>query len=294
MEWSDYHLILAVTRERSVRGAARKLGVSHATVSRRLAQLNRGPDGPLVQKSPSGLWPSKAGKAIVDAAEQMEAVAAEATRKRRAAETRLSGPLSISIPVLVLHDLLFDDVLAFTDLYPNIDLTIASSDMLVDLDRAEADIVIRNAMSPPDHWVGRRLAPYCLSHYAHKAYLASTPHEELRWIAPSRDEARWQDWKAGSPYPNARTALTITDIRGRFEAIQRGLGMGRAACFMADPDPDLVRLPGAPIVEAEPFWLLSHPDLAKTNRVQAAVKFFASALQAKQDLYQGLQVTEIA
>ncbi|MEO1027979.1 MAG: LysR family transcriptional regulator [Pseudomonadota bacterium] len=287
MEWSDYHLILAITRERSVRGAARKLGVSHATVSRRLAQLNRGPDGPLVQKSPSGLWPSKAGKAIVEAAEKMETVAAEATRRRRAAETRLAGPLSISIPVLVLHYLLFDDVIAFTEQYPNIDLTIDSSDVLVDLDRAEADIVIRNSASPPDHWVGRRLEPYCLSFYAHKDYLASTPPDQLIWIAPSRDETRWRDWKTGSPYPDAEIGLTITDISGRFEAIKRGLGLGRAACFMADPDLDLVRLPDAPIVEAEPFWFLSHPDLANTARVQAAVKFFAEALQAKQALYRG-------
>ena len=70
MNWDDYRLILALVREKTVRGAAKSLGVSHATVSRRLAYLNTRPGGPFLQKSSSGLWASKAGQALVDAAEK--------------------------------------------------------------------------------------------------------------------------------------------------------------------------------------------------------------------------------
>ncbi|MEO1658574.1 MAG: LysR family transcriptional regulator [Pseudomonadota bacterium] len=287
MEWNDYHLILAVVREKSIRGAARVLGVSHATVSRRLAHLNNQPGGPLVQKSPTGLWPTKAGEVVVTAAEKIEALAVESSRRSRALAQDLSGPLLISAPVLILKHLLMDDVAQFAELYPKLDLTIDASDTLADLDRAEADIVIRTSKDAPAHWVGRRLFPYTLSIYAHKEYLATTEPEDRRWIAPPSNDTRWSDWLAQSPYPEAPIGLTITNIQARLEAIKRGFGMGRAACFMADQDPDLVRLAGAPVVDAEPFWLLCHPDFARTARAKATLRFFAAAIEAQRPLIRG-------
>ncbi len=287
MEWNDYQLILAVAQEASVRGAARRLGVSHATVSRRLAYLNALPTGPLIQKSPRGLWPTKAGSAVVEAAEKIERLTDESARLQRAAQGDLSGPLTISVSARVLKHLLFDAVAQFADLYPQIELTLDGSDAFADLDRAEADLVIRAAQSPPEHWVGRRLFAWGLSLYASKAYLAQTSKADRKWIVPPDGEPRWSNWIEQSPYPNPRRALTFTDIDGRFEAIKRGLGMGRAACFMADPDPQLVRLPGAPVVLAEPFWLLAHPDFAKTARARVAIQFFADALSAKRALIEG-------
>ncbi len=287
MEWNDYQLILAVAREKSIRGAARQLGVNHATVSRRLTQLNKGPGGPFFHRSQSGFWPTSTGQEAVDAAEKIEQISNEATRKQRAAGKSLSGPLSVSIPTLILQHLLIQDVAKFDEQNPEIELTIDSTDKFVDLDRAEADVVLRAADSPPDHWVGRRLFPYSLSLYAHKDYLANRSTAELRWIAPPGDQPRWQTWLEQSPYPDAAIGMTITTILGRYTALKHGLGMGRAACFMADNDPDLVRLPGAPVIEAETLWLLCHPDFASTSRAKAALGHFSDAMRRHRPLLQG-------
>lgn len=290
MKWDDYQLILALVRRKSVRGAASSLGISHSTVSRRLAQINRGPDGPLIQMSPNGLWPSKAGQAVFEAAEKMEKLAEESDRKRRAAQERLSGPLTLSIPAMVLNYVLMDDVVRFSDAHPNINLTIDATDRLVDLDRAEADIAIRTSNSPPEHWVGRRLFTYGISYFGHKEYLTRNRAQDMVWISPPAMTPRWTDWKKDSPFPNLPVGLTISNIGGRFEALKRGLGLARAACFMADPDPDLLRLPGARIFQAERFWVLSHPDFSKTLRAKTAIKFFSEALITKKDLIQGLEI----
>lgn len=287
MDWSDYQLILAVAREKSIRGAARQLGVNHATVSRRLTQLNKGPSGPFFHRSPTGFWPTSTGQEVVEAAEKMEVISNEAIRKQRATEKSLSGPLSISIPMLMLQHLLIEDVARFAEQNPEIELTVDSTDRFVDLDRAEADVVLRAADSPPDHWVGRRLFPYTLSLYAHKDYLAKTSTAELRWIAPPDDQPRWQSWLEQSPYPGAAISMRITTILGRYTALKQGLGMGRAACFMADQDPDLVRLPGAPVIDAETLWLLCHPDFASTSRAKATLSYFSDAMRMHRPLLQG-------
>ncbi len=287
MEWSDYKLVLTVAREKSIRGAARHLGVNHATVSRRLAQLNNGPAGPLLHRSPTGFWPTKVGQSVVEAAEKMEQVSDEAVRRQRAAEQSLSGPLSISVPPLILQHLLIGDLARFGEQHPEIELTVDSTDRFVDLDRAEADVVLRGSDSPPDHWVGRRLFPYSLSLYAHKDYLANVNARDLRWIAPPDGDPRWQSWLEESPYPAASISMRITTIAGRFMALKQGLGMGRAACFMADNDPDLVRLPGAPVIEVETFWLLCHPDFAGTSRAKAALAYFSNVMNKYRPLLQG-------
>ncbi|MEO1037031.1 MAG: LysR family transcriptional regulator, partial [Pseudomonadota bacterium] len=235
----------------------------------------------------SGLWPSKAGQTLVDAAARMEALANEAARHQRAADLELTGPLCLSVPNPILQYLLFDSIIEFTERYPSVELTIDASDELADLDRAEADIVVRSSDTPPEHWVGRRLFPYMLSLYAQREYLSRTSESDFRWIAPLEQTARWPDWLADSPYPNAPIALRISGIAGRFQALRRGYGIGRAACFMADSEPGLVRLPDAPLVAAETLWVLSHPDLAKIERARVAIRFFADALKAKQGLIQG-------
>ena len=292
MSWEDYRLILALVRERTVRGAARSLGVSHATVSRRLAHLNSREGGPFVQKSPSGLWPSKAGVVVVKAAEKMERIVSEASRRRRSAETSLSGPLCVSVPNPVLKYLLFDSVIEFDERFPGIDLTIDATDRLVNLDRAEADIAIRITEAPPEHWIGRRLFPYKLSLYGHRDYLSSRPESEYRWIAPVGDPPRWSDWLERSPFPDAPVAMRISSITGRFQALKHGIGLGRAACFMADSESELVRLPGAEVVRGETLWVLSHPDLARTDRARAALRFFAAQLQNKKSAIQGGHVDD--
>lgn len=287
MNWDDYRLILALVREKTVRGAARSLGVSHATVSRRLAHLNTRPGGPFIQKSPSGLWPSRAGAAVFEAAEKMERITHESARQQRSAETRLSGPLCVSMPNRVFEYLLVDAITRFAERFPGIDLTVDVTDQLVDLDKAEADIVVRSSQTPPEHWVGRRLFPYMISLYAHENYLDSRSPDDYRWIGPPDDEPRWPTWLAESPYPNAPVGIKIAGIDGRFNALKKGLGIGRAACFMAESDPGLVRLPDAPLFAAETFWVLGHPDFVKTTRAKAIIPFLADALKSKRELIQG-------
>ena len=89
----------------------------------------------------------------------MEAIANEASRKQRAIEPRLVGPLCLSVPIPVLQYLLLPVVTEFRNLYPAVERTIDATDSRVDLDHAEADIAIRSSDTPPEHWVGRRLFP---------------------------------------------------------------------------------------------------------------------------------------
>lgn len=58
IDWDDLRVFLALARAGTLRGAARALGVNHATVTRRLGQLEAGLETRLFDRRPDGLVPT--------------------------------------------------------------------------------------------------------------------------------------------------------------------------------------------------------------------------------------------
>ncbi len=285
--WDDYRFVLALDRSGTVRGAASLLGVTHSTVSRRLAVINKRYGKTIFERTANGYRKTELGAELVGAAEQMEGISFSVDRRRKAGETELSGPVTLSIPDALGQYLLLSYLADFCGQYPDIKLSLQSSYRFADLDRSEADVVIRSVATPPDHLVGRRLFPYALSYYCRRDYLEKTVPAHRQWItsvAPSGSPS----WIADSPFPGAPVAMMSDDITLRHKAVINGYGMIRGACYMNDPEPDLMRLPQSPPPSFAPdFWVLTHPDLKNTPRIQLLMRFLAAALLENQDLIEG-------
>ena len=291
-DWDNFRFILALERGKTVRGAAQLLGVNHSTVSRKLAWLNQSQGAVLFERTPSGYQISELGRRWLDTAEQIEALTLTADRKNRAlASPALSGKVSLSASAPIAQFLLSDALPEFIRRYPKIELCLDATEQNVNLDRSEADIVVRSSNSPPEHLVGRRMFPYWVCYYATHEYFASTQPENFCWIGGAQDEQK-PAWVAQSPYPNAPVTVRTTGYQMRFLALTSGMGLSRAACFMADGHPGLRRLPGAKPFEGMDLWVLTHPDLRHSPRIQALMTFLAQTLMDQKALIQGQQYQE--
>lgn len=283
--WDDYRLVLALARSGSMRSAAEALRTTHTTVSRRLAALEVR-RGKLFERTPGRHAPTPLGEQLVEIAARMERLSFEGVRRQNAAGEDISGLVTLSLPEPIAQYLLLDDLFELAESYPAIDLRIETTSRFVDLDKSEADIVVRGAQRPPDHLVGRRVFTMHVTYYADRAYLESTPPDALRWIAPV-DAGLWPEWLETSPYPSAPISLRIDDITARHRALCQGKGLGRGACFMADAEANLVRLSDDAPVPQQDVWVLTHPDLRHTPRIRAVADFIYDALAAKADLATG-------
>ncbi len=284
--WDDYRFILALSRQGTVRSAATQLGVTHSTVSRRLAVINDKYGAPLFDRIAGGYKPTELGEQLLDAAKRVEQINFSVRRKQRVIGADLSGPITLSIPGVLGHFLLLEELAKFSQEYPEIQLTIHSSYQFADLDKSEADIVVRAVAKPPEHFVGRRLFPYALGYYCRRDYLGKTALDDLSWIVDPAT-VNPEQWIAASPFPDAPIGLRIDDILLRHSAAVMGQGLARGACYIADQEPMLMRLPGTEIFEGPDFWVLTHPDLKNSPRIKLLMRFIASSMMASRDLIEG-------
>lgn len=284
-DWDEHRLILALYRGGSLRAAADHLGVTHTTVSRRLTTLEEAQPTPIFIRSGRSLQLSDYGRSRLSIAEQIETLDLQAERLLRGSDGDLSGPVSLSVPQAFLQYLMLEPLAAFCTAHPHIELSLLGSDSLADLDRGEADVVLRGQTNPDPHLVGRKISTVGLNYYATRSYLNSTPETARRWITSGANT----DWIAASPVPSAPVGMVIDDIVGRHKAVAEGHGMGRLACFMSDPNPNMVRLGQAPSIQPYELWILTHPDLRHTPKIKALMGWVFDALKPQRDLLTGVR-----
>ena len=285
-DWDDYRLILALHRAGTLRGAAIELGVNHSTISRKLAILNKTNGTQLFERTTLGYQTTPYGDELLAIAEQIEVLAIATERKRRALEHSLRGKISLSIPPAIGQYLILEELKDFQNSYPDIQLSIHSSYALVNLDRSEADIVIRGSDNPPEHLVGRKVGSVALNYYANKAYFENTAKNDLVWIGKSISEKK-PEWIKASPYPNKPIGICSDDISMRHQLALSGHGLTRSACYMAEQEESLMKIGNSTNIHYSDLWVLTHPDLRNTPRIKVLMQFLSTTLLGKESLLQG-------
>lgn len=288
--WDEYRLILALYRGKTLRNAAQTLGVNHTTVARRLAALHKRFGAEVVEPSPQGYQLTAVGKSLLSSALQIEDIVSKDSRLERAQQLALSGEINLSVPAPILQFLLMEELQEFQQANPGLKLNIHTSFELADLDRCEADVVVRSSNTPDEHLVGYKLFPISVSYYAAQDYLASTSPENYRWITNVFSGER-PDWIQRSPYPDAPIGLCISDLTLRHKAASQGYGLIRGACYVAEQFKNLKRLDNCVPYAFQDLWVLSHPDLAKIKRIQVLKHYLMEVLRDKKDRIVGTNQT---
>jgi len=133
IDWDDVRYFLAIARGGSVRAAAERLGVNHATVLRRIAQLEERLGVHMFEKLPSGYRLTAAGEEVLEFADQMEASSHLLETRVFGRDQSVRGLLRVTLaPPLATH-LLMPDFADFARLHPDIEMEILSSGELANL-----------------------------------------------------------------------------------------------------------------------------------------------------------------
>jgi len=221
---------------------------------------------------------------MLDSAQQVEEEILALERRLVGQDTRLTGELRVTMPDLLAMKLLVPDLATFTQTYPGIGLEINVSSEHLDLTKREADVAIRLTDNVPEHLVGQRLLQQATAAYASTTYLAqhdlADDPASLTWLGWD-DLMTYPKWVKESNFPTVPVRHRLNNAVLQLEAVKVGLGIGVLPCFIGDQESSLRRLPPGKPKLGKHIWLLTHPDLSNTTRVQTFLDFMAGAITSK-------------
>ena len=294
IDWDDVRYFLAAARGGSVRAAAKRLGVNHATVLRRIAQLEERLGTQMFEKLPSGYRLTAAGEEVLELAEQMEASSHQLETRVFGRDQSVRGLLRVTLtPILATH-LLIPDFADFARLYPDIEMEILSSGELANLTNREADVAIRvvyDRKTLPLNLHGLKGPELFGGVYISRDRLAA-------WRAGATDPMRWiiismhgvPDWASEGEVRTPGVPFRVTDAAAQIAAVRQGLGITTLPCFVGDADPLLVRAPGANLHMYGTLWLLTQGETRKTERIRLFTEFVSRRLATYAPLLAGLSI----
>ncbi len=293
LAWNDFETILTIVNSGSLSGASRALGVSHATVFRRLGDIEQRLGVTLFERSRTGYRPTLAGEELADTAKIMDEAALAAERKVAGRDLEPSGEIWATTTDSLLMGLLAPLFTQFRHKYPSIVLDVAISNQLFNLTRREADVAIRPSNRPPENLIGRPLTTIGQAVYGHRS-LGLTPGASIEtlvsqpWIGsgPRLQDLALDQWMDNNEL-KAACVYRVDTLVSILSAIRSGMGLAVLPCYLADEDPDIIQLTD-PIPELEyGLWFLMHPDLRGVVRIHALMDFLTKAVRAQKQRLAG-------
>jgi DNA-binding transcriptional LysR family regulator len=285
--WDDVQYFLELACKNTLARAARRLGVSHTTVLRRIANLERRLDRKLFERTQRGFVLSEAGWQLLEHAKAMEC-AADGIDRVGEARTDLSGCVRIAAIEGLAAKVVTPAVLTFQEKHPGIVVEIVTAMLVSNLTKREADISIGLVRPTGPRLIARRLA-YCDVHlYAGESYIARHgepksleelgQHSFVDYIEDLIEipATKWLREAVGQKHVVYRSTSPLSQLN----AVAAGIGIGMFPAYMVEGQPSLKRiLPGEISAERE-FWIAIHEDLKNVPRMAAVFNFIKHTVQA--------------
>lgn len=293
MDWDHLRVFLTVAREGQILAAAKRLGLNHATVARRLDQLEASLGAPLFDRRPAGSTLTQAGERLLPSVERIETELMGIEEATRTAGAAVAGTVRIGAPDGLGNLFLAPELGRFAADHPDLVVELVPLPRLFSLSRREADLAI--VLEPPIE--GRltvtRLGDYTLGVYAARSWVERngrprSPEEVADHVLVTGVD----DYAYSSALDythvlekHARRVFRCAGVVGQMAAVRAGVGLGVLHDFAAVDDPTLV-----PLLEGTRFrrsyYLLSHPETRPLARVAAIHDFLVDLFRHKREVFQ--------
>lgn len=292
MNWDDARMFLAVARTGQLLAASRRLGVNHATLSRRVSALEEALKTRLLIRRTNGCDLTAEGEAFLRAAERMETemLAVQASIGR--IDTAVAGTVRVGAPDGFGVSFLAPRLGRLTARHPELKIQLVPVPRSFSLSQREADIAITLERPGEGRLVSSKLTDYTLGLYASRSYLAEngTPRtvEELkshRRIGYVEDLIFTASLNFTGEFMRSWDAsFEISSATGQTEAVRSGAGIGILHDYIARQHGELVRLLPATAIRRA-YWTTWHESARDLTRVRTVVEFVQELVRQEHEIF---------
>ena len=277
MDWDNLRFFLELARTGRLVGAARRLEVDQATVSRRIQALEKQLGRSLFARSAAGMGLTDAGRELLSSAEAMEAAAGTVQAPGESGAGALAGVVRVGSTEGFGAALLAPHLATFAAAHPLLSIDLVAVPAIVSISRREADIVISLERPARGPYLVVQLCEYALRLYASEAYLAASPplrtaddlrehaligyvddllfSKELRFLGDTRGAQRF--------------TLRSTSVIAQMEAVAAGAGLAVLPAFLARGRAGLVPVLAQELRFTRKFWMSMPAEMRHQRRMRA-------------------------
>ncbi len=292
MDWDKLKVFHAAAEAGSFTHAGEQLGLSQSAVSRQVSALEQELSVSLFHRHARGLILTEQGEVLYRTAHdvfmKLEAARAKLTDTRE----RPNGELKVTTTVGLGVNWLTPRLGEFMDLYPDVRISLITTDEELDLAMREADVAIRLRQPVQPDLIQRKLFSVHSHAYASPEYLKrfGTPqtHEDLdkhRLLLLGGNASAWlqnRNWliDVGRDGQGPRVPLlTINNVLGVMRACQRGIGIAMLPDYLVEENGGLVQLFSEAGAIALDAYFVYPEELKSVARVQVFRDFLVSKAQ---------------
>ena len=285
VRWDDLHVLLEVARAQSLSKAALRLGVSVATVGRRLDRLEGHLGLKLFHRHSTGLTPTEHAPALLERAQRVALGVRDFLAEAHASEDDLTaGEVVVTTFETMATHVVIPHLGPLMRAHPQLRVSVRATPRVLKFADREVDIAIRVVKPREQCVIAQRVAqtPYRL--WAHPSYIQAHgevclenlhAHTLVTFDArfDAMPEVAWLHMHAGGATPQVR----VTTLGGIHAAVRAGVGVGVLPHFMV-PD-ELVDLGPCEGLASRDIWLAVHEDLRHVPRVSFVYEHLREVIQ---------------
>lgn len=276
---NDLLVLLTVSRSAKFTTAAQTLGLSHTTISRRIAALEKALGGRVLARAAGGWELTELGAEAARVAEQVEGAVRSLGDSGQAPDS-ITGVVRMTATDGFSAYVAAPAVAELRREHPDLSVEIVTVTRQALQQRSGLDIEVVVGEPRVHRAEAIKLGEYELGMYASRAYLAEhgTPAtvEELtehRLVYFVDSMLQVDDLDAPRRLvPAMKDGLSSTNVFVHVEATRAGAGIGFLPCFMGDLHQDLVQLLPGTMSERLPYWMVLRPDSMRRPAVAAVAQ----------------------
>jgi len=292
MNWDDVRIFLAVARTGQILAASKRLGLNHATLSRRLTSLEEALKSRLFIRRTNGCELTAEGEVFLASAERMETEMLSVQANLGRTDTAIAGTVRVGAPDGFGVSFLAPRIGALIERHPELKIQLVPVPRSFSLSQREADIAITLERPEQGRLVSAKLTDYTLGLYASRNYaeLNGLPNDaeglkQHRRIGYVEDLIFSQSLNfTGEVMRNWNAAFEISSATGQTEAVLSGAGIGILHNYIARQHPGLVRIvPDVSIRRA--YWTTFHESARELVRVRTVSDFLQELIAAERHIF---------
>jgi len=232
LDWEDIRIFMALVRHSTLTAAARSLFISHATVGRRIASLERTVGQKLIERRADGYVLTRAGHLVLNAAHDME-IAAE--RLARADQDQpLSGVVRIGAPLELAQRFLTEPLSQLAIDHHELDVEIVADSRTISLERREADVLLQYGAPLRGDLTARKVMEMQCGLYATSSWIRRLDEGDRPIFIGANEansHAKCAAWLSGQ-FSGARFAFRTNSIQMQADAAKAGVGIALLPHFI--------------------------------------------------------------